>query len=151
MYQHAICIYISWYSKIYQYPVNKCWCQQNSRGVSRGSYIFWIFFRLGIYVSSFIIVGYVLLILERGGAFWALPFPHPHPWAAPKKPILNRVSRVKKVEYLNMSHVSQDSYYCWNISELFSSTENRLQKYLFHFFFQPWLSKCFFLMRSFTP
>ena len=38
MYQNAIYICISWYSKISWFPVKKCWCQQNSRGLSRDSY-----------------------------------------------------------------------------------------------------------------
>ena len=42
-----LCFYIciSWYNKICWFPVKKCWYQQNSEGVSRDSYIFWIFFR----------------------------------------------------------------------------------------------------------
>ena len=46
---------------------------------------FWIFFRQVITVPSFIILGYVWQILGRGA------FLSPHPWAAPKTPILNRV------------------------------------------------------------
>ena len=30
-------------SKICWFLVKKCWCQQNSRGLSRDLYIFWIF------------------------------------------------------------------------------------------------------------
>ena len=85
MYQNAICICISWYYKICWFPVKKCWCQQNSECVSRDSYIFRIFFRQGITVPIFIIVGYLWQILGREGLF------APHPWAAPKMPILNRV------------------------------------------------------------
>ena len=44
-YQNPIYICISWYSKICWFSVKKCRCQQNSRGVSRDSYILWIFFR----------------------------------------------------------------------------------------------------------
>ena len=40
MYQNTIYICISRYSKICWFPVKKCWCKQNSRGVSRNSYIF---------------------------------------------------------------------------------------------------------------
>ena len=47
----------------------KCWCQQNFRVLSRDPYIFWVFFRLGIIVPSFITVGYVRQILGRGGLF----------------------------------------------------------------------------------
>ena len=66
MYQNVIYICISWYNKICKFPVKKSWFQQNSRCVSRNSYIFWIFFGLGIIVPSFIIVGYVWQILGRG-------------------------------------------------------------------------------------
>ena len=86
MYQNTIYIFISWYSKICWFPLKKCWYQQNSRGVSRDSYIFWIFFGQGITVPSFIIVWYLWQILGREGLFAS-----PHPWAVLKKPILNRV------------------------------------------------------------
>ena len=39
MYQNTIYICISWYSKFRWFPVKKCWCQQNSRVVSR--YLLW--------------------------------------------------------------------------------------------------------------
>ena len=64
----------------------KCWCQENSRGLSSDSYSFYIFFRRGITVSSLIIAGYVWQILGRGWGSFV-----PHTWAALKKPILNRV------------------------------------------------------------
>ena len=67
MSQSAVHICISWYSKICWFPVKKCWRQQNSRGVSRDSYIFCIFFRKGITVLSFILVGYVWQILRSSG------------------------------------------------------------------------------------
>ena len=60
--------------------MKKCWCQQNSEGVSRDSYTFWIFSRQRITVLSFVIVGYVSQIFGRGGLF-----------GAPKMSILNRV------------------------------------------------------------
>ena len=44
----------------------KCSCQQKSTGVSLDSYIFWIFFRQGLTVSSLIIAEYVRQILGRG-------------------------------------------------------------------------------------
>ena len=77
MYQNAIYICISWYSKIWWFSVKKWWCQQNSRGVSRDSYIFRIFFRWGIIVSRFIIAGYVWQILRRGTFFPPSPI-HEH-------------------------------------------------------------------------
>ena len=46
---------------------------------------FWIFFRQGTTVPSFINVGYVWQILGWGA------FLTPHSWAVPKKPILNRI------------------------------------------------------------
>ena len=46
-------------------------------------HFFWIFFKWGISVPSFIIVGYVWQILGRGIS--------PHPWAASKMPILNSI------------------------------------------------------------
>ena len=64
------------------FPVKKCWCQQNSRAVSRDLYVFWIFFTSGIAVSSFIIVGYVWQILG------ICP---PPSVSTPKRSILNRV------------------------------------------------------------
>ena len=76
MYQYTIYICISWYNKIWQFPVRKCCCQHNSESVSHDSYIFWIFFRSGITVRSFIIVGHVWQILGRA-AF--LPPPPPPP------------------------------------------------------------------------
>ena len=47
--------------------VKKCWSQQNSRGVSHK---FWVFFRQGITVQSFIIVVHAWQILRRYGLFW---------------------------------------------------------------------------------
>ena len=47
MYQNTIYICISWYRKFCWFLVKKCWCQQNSRGMSCDSYIFWIFFKAG--------------------------------------------------------------------------------------------------------
>ena len=45
MHQNAVYISISWYSKIRWFPVKNCWCQQNSRGVSRDLYIFGSYLR----------------------------------------------------------------------------------------------------------
>ena len=92
MYQIAIYICISWYSKICWFLVKKCWYQKNSRGVSRDSYNFLTFFKLGITVPGSIIVGYVWQIL------WRRAFLASHPWTDPKKPILNWV---KKFTLLN--------------------------------------------------
>ena len=91
MYQNETYIWISWYSKVFQFRVKKCWCQPNWRGVSRGSCIFWIFHRYRITVPSFIIAGYVWQILGRRYLF--APYT-PYRWADPKKPILNRVKAI---------------------------------------------------------
>ena len=68
MYQNAIYISTSWYSKICWFLVKKCWCQQYSRDVSCYSYVY--FFVLLLlrcnFSSSFIIVGYVWQILGKG-------------------------------------------------------------------------------------
>ena len=69
--------------------------------MSHVSYIFWILFGLGITVPSFIIVGYVWRILWRG-TFW----PPPRPWAAPKRPILNRVKTYLFCTFISSNCVS---------------------------------------------
>ena len=43
MYKNVTYICVFWYSKICRFSMKKCWCHQNSRGVSRDSYIFWVF------------------------------------------------------------------------------------------------------------
>ena len=70
---NTVYICISWYNKICWFSVKKCWCQQKSEGV--------IFFRSGITVPSFNIVGYVWQILGKGAFLAPL-----RPWAAPKCP-----------------------------------------------------------------
>ena len=113
--QNLSYICISWYSKICWFLVNKYWCQQNSSGVSRDSYIFWIFFRWGTTVPSFIIVGYVWRIIL------------PHPWAAPKRPILNRVKNWSDITVPNKLYKM----------EKMSNTFNFLPYY--HGFYSPTL------------
>ena len=93
-YQNAIYICILWYSKSCWLPMYTCWCQQNSRGVSRDSYIFWLFFRKGIILLSFITVGCVWQILRKWGHFGRTPA-----WAAPKRTILNSVKKWGKNWY----------------------------------------------------
>ena len=65
----------------------KCWSQHISKGMSRDLYIFYIFFRSGLTVPTFIIARYLRQIWGRG-PLW----PH-HPWAAPKATILNKVQQ----------------------------------------------------------
>ena len=85
MYQNAIYICISWYSKIWWFSVKKWWCQQNSRGVSCDSYIFWMFFRWGVKFHH-------CRICVTNFRETDLFSPPPHPRESPKKSILNRVN-----------------------------------------------------------
>ena len=81
MYQNAIYIFISWYNKICWFPVKKCRCQKNPRGLSHDSYIFWItviryncakFHHCRIWVTDF----------WKEGAFWP---PHSPNCEQPRK------------------------------------------------------------------
>ena len=87
MYQNAIYICISWYSKIWWFSVKKCSCRQNSRGVSRDSYIFWMFFRWGI-TAKFHHCRICVTNFRETDLF----SPPPLPRESPKKSILNRVN-----------------------------------------------------------
>ena len=66
MYKNETYICISWYDKNCWFLMKKCWCQQNSKGVSRDLYVFLILFRYDIAVPIFIIVEYVWQILGKG-------------------------------------------------------------------------------------
>ena len=125
MHQNTIYICISWYSKSCWFPVRKCWYQQNSRGVSRDSYIFWIFLGLCITVPRFITVGYVWQILGRGAIFPLLP---PHPWAALKKPILNRVKIVVVIVSINKCSTCGKNFKT-KLTQVDSKTPNYYMKY----------------------
>ena len=48
-------------------------------------------------MPRFFIVGYVWQILGRRGLFIPKPHPSSHPWATPKKPILNKVKKKRKM------------------------------------------------------
>ena len=104
MYQNTISICFSWYSKVCRFLMKKSWSQKKSSGVSHDLYINWIFFRWGITVLSFVIVGYVWQILKRR-AFLPL-----YPGAAPKRPILNRMKR----HFLGGSFGCLSHIYCFN-------------------------------------
>ena len=65
---------LSRYRKIYWFRVKKCWCQENLTGVSCDLYIFWIFFRWGITVPSFIIARIFVADFKEEVLF-LLPFP----------------------------------------------------------------------------
>ena len=99
MYQNTVYICISWYSKICWFPVKKCWFQQNSRSVSRDSYIFQIFF--GYNCAKCHHCRICVTDFREGGLF----APSPHLWAARKKPILNSVNDISSqfTELFNLS------------------------------------------------
>ena len=82
MYRYATYICISWYSKICWFPVKKCWCEQNSTGMSSEWCIFWIFFSQVITVPNFIIAGYMWQIIGKGGLLWGLSI-HEQPRKGP--------------------------------------------------------------------
>ena len=143
MYQNPIYMCISWCSKICWFPMKICWCQQNSRDVSRGLYIFWIFLKQGISVPSFIIAEYVRRILGTGGQKGPPPT---HPWAAPKKPILNRVKmfhiskqyvaiimQIKHLLYVNTLDIIWSSFLLISIDK-FLRKRVLGRKSLFHLF-----------------
>ena len=69
-------------------------------------------------MPSFIIVGYVWRILGRRGQ--KAP---PHPWAAPKKPILNRV-RISLFHcfWISINYLLLTYIYCCNITIFFRTT-----------------------------
>ena len=71
--------------------VNFRWKKLIAVGCFKWLYIFWIFFRWSLPVPSFIIMGYGYQVLGGWGSF------DPHPWAVPKRPILNKVKCSEKV------------------------------------------------------
>ena len=83
MYQNAIYICSSWYSKFCWFPVKKCRCQQNSMGVSHDSYIFWVFFTEGI-TAKFHHCG-ICVTHFREGCFLSQPPSSPHICEQPQK------------------------------------------------------------------
>ena len=103
--QNAIYTCISWYSKIRWISLKNCWCQQNSMGVSRDSYIFWFFFRQGVTVPSFIILGYVLQILGKE------TFCPPYPSAVPKNPWIELKHLWKSVSKVYQTKMIMFSFY----------------------------------------
>ena len=83
--QNAFYTHIPWYSKICWFLVKNCWCQQKSRGVSHVIYF-------GYFLGKVYQVHHCRICMTD---FWeglAYPPPPPrHPWAVPKKAILNRL------------------------------------------------------------
>ena len=113
------------------------------KGVSRDLCIFWIFFRWSKTVPSFIKVGYVWQILERG-AFLA-----PHQWAAPKRPILNRVKIQNpsgRIHNFFWSIFSKDFAHISLGHASFLILENFIWMHLFYFLTEIpfWFVKCLF-------
>ena len=85
MYWNAIYICISWYNKSCWFPMKKCWYQQNSLSVSHDSYVSWTLCMIDF--------------RKRG-------LSPQHPWAALKRPILNRLSNWFKLSRPNVNCVS---------------------------------------------
>ena len=86
VYLNGIYICISWYSKIRWFLVKKCWCQQNSSGVSLDSYSFFDLLRVSYNCAKFHHCRICVIDFRDGGLFAPPPL---HPWASPKKPIFN--------------------------------------------------------------
>ena len=93
-----MCIFID-ITKVADFWWKKCWYQQNSWGLLRDLYIFWIFFSYGTTMLSFINVGYMWQIFGRR----RVPF-CPSSVSSPEKPILNSVKvPLQKVEKLHQT------------------------------------------------
>ena len=83
MYQNAIYIRISRYSKICWFPVIKCWCQQNLVPIFFGS-------PLGKVITTKFLHCRICATDFREGDL----FGPQHRWAALKRPILNRLKNL---------------------------------------------------------
>ena len=106
MNQNAIYICISWYTKICWFPVKKCCCQQNSRGVTCDSYVFCIFFKQDIHYCRICVTDFRDGWGQKGSPLCAFfPPPPPSLWAAPKMSILNRVKISSDLKVINTTHV----------------------------------------------
>ena len=108
MNQNAIYICISWYTKICWFPVKKCCCQQNSRGVTCDSYVFCIFFKQDIHYCRICVTNFRDDWRQKGSPLCAFlpPSPLPRLWAAHKMPILNRVKISRDLKVINTTHVA---------------------------------------------
>ena len=125
MYQNTVYICTSWYSKICWFAVKKCWCQQNSRGC-----VTWFIYFLDLLwvrynCAKFHHCSICVTDFREVGAF----LPPPHPWAAPKKPILNRVK--KRLWYrcfpLNFCETSRNNFSAEHLRITVSHMNNYLE------------------------
>ena len=81
-----------------------------TRAVSRGSYVFWVFFRLAKFHHCTICI-----TAFREGASLHPP-PPSHPWAAMKKPILNRV-KLAAYSKLTRDQARKHDSHLWRYSD----------------------------------
>ena len=143
MYQNPIYMCISWCSKICWFPMKICWCQQNSRDVSRGLYIFWIFLKQGISVPSFIIAEYVRRILGTGGQKGPPPLIREQPRKSPSwiglkmfhisKQYVAIIMQIKHLLYVNTLDIIWSSFLLISIDK-FLRKRVLGRKSLFHLF-----------------
>ena len=96
MYQNQIYMCIFWCSKIFWFPMKKCWCQQKSRDASGDLYFFLDLPYVRYNCAKFHHCRIGVADFGDGGGCQKAPS---HPWAVPKKPILNRVKTVPIVIY----------------------------------------------------
>ena len=101
MYQNVIYIFIYWYSKICWFSVKKCWYQQDWKWCVKWCRYFFVSFGCGKTVPSCAKFHHCWICeteFREGDIFGHPPAPL-HPWAAPKKPILNRV-KLENFDYV---------------------------------------------------
>ena len=94
-YLNGIYIYVSWYSKICWFPVKNAEISR-TQGVCRVIHIVTGFSLGKVKLCQGLSLQDMCDRFQGGGTF----LPPPHPWAAPKKPILNRV---KCISGINLS------------------------------------------------
>ena len=88
MYQNQIYMCIFWCSKIFWFPMKKCWCQQKSRDASGDLYFFLDLPYVRYNCAKFHHCRIRVADFREAGPKRPPPT---HPWAAPENPILNRV------------------------------------------------------------
>ena len=101
MYQNAIYICISWYGTFCWFPMKKCTCQQNLRGVSRDSYCFLDLLGLRYNCAKFHYCAICMTNFREGGSFLP-PSIREHPQKNPSW-IGLRIIFVNMVTILTMS------------------------------------------------
>ena len=113
MYQNAICIYISWWSKIFWFPVKNA-------DVSRTQGVHHVF----IYFLDLVQVRYncakfdhcriCVTDFKEGGLSVKSPPPTCYQWATPKRPILNRVKNMLLINKFFLSNYNHEIRMMYN-------------------------------------